>query len=189
MDIPAPLLTVDGEVDNPLALGWEEIIGLPSVERAVRVDCYGGLTNSHRVRGLPLLHLLELARVRDTASSAVFYCADGYWETASLLELLQQDSFLAYPVDGGRGDLPDYLPRLAIPGRYGYKWAKWVQRVQLIAGEPGRSESREPSGEKAHPDPQDEASVVSARTFPTPPSCCLLYIWARKRLWRPAHAP
>jgi DMSO/TMAO reductase YedYZ molybdopterin-dependent catalytic subunit len=25
--------------------------------------------------------------------------------------------------------------RLAVPGKYGHKWAKWVRRVQLIADE------------------------------------------------------
>jgi DMSO/TMAO reductase YedYZ molybdopterin-dependent catalytic subunit len=146
-------------------------MGLPLVERTVEVDCYGGIRNSHVVKGLLLLDLCELAKARGSASSAIFYCADGYCETGSLLELLQQEALLAYPVNGERVDELDYLPRLAVPGKYGFKWAKWVERVRLVAGETGHWANQALPEERARPDASNQTPAVSARSFPLPPPC------------------
>jgi DMSO/TMAO reductase YedYZ molybdopterin-dependent catalytic subunit len=186
MDTPSFTLAVDGEVDHPVVLRREDIAGLPLVERTVCPDCYGGLQrDSHLVKGLLLVDLLELARVRDCATSAIFYSADGYWETASLLELLEQDAFLACQTNGGQVHPLDSLPRLAIPGKYGYKWVKWVHLVRLVAGEPGGLEHPAPPSAGAQGDALGQTAVASAGISLGSPSPCNLYVWARKRLRRP----
>lgn len=175
MDARSVTLTVDGEVDRPLVLTWDQVREMPLEERTLRVDCLGaGLRSTSTVRGLPLMDLFEMAGVRGSATCAVFHCADGYCESASLAELLLQDAFLAYPLDGGTDEL-DRLPRLAVPGKYGYKFAKWVERVSLVAGEPGHW---------IHALPPMQSPQGSGRAFPLAPPCCQLYVWARKRLWR-----
>jgi len=182
MDKPSFTLIVNGEVDRPLVLRWEEIMELPLAERTEHIDCMGfGFRHSGIVKALPLLDLLEMSEARDNATSAIFHCADGYHESASLLELLEQEAFLAYPVNSEGADEHDCLPRVAIPGKYGYRWAKWLQRVQIVAGEPDRWEQAPSVGNA----PQNEPGQV-ARAFPLPPSCCALYVWGRQRLWRPA---
>lgn len=181
MGKPSFTLTVDGEVDHPLVLRGEEIVELPLAECTVRIDCMGGFRHSGVAKALPLLDLLGMAEARDIASSATFYCADGYNESASLLDLLEAEAFLAYAVDGERADEMDYMPRLAVPGKFGYKWVKWLQRIQLVAGESGHWEQAPSVGSL-----QQDVPGQVVRAFPTPPACCALYVWGRKRLWRPA---
>lgn len=135
VDVHSFTLTIDGQVDRPMVLRYDELLELPAVERAVRMDCVGGFRNNTVMKGVALAHLLDLAQVRGTACRTAFHCADGYHESIPLEELLQHEAFLAYSVNGERVDKLGYPLRLAIPGKYGYKWAKWVHRVELVADE------------------------------------------------------
>ena len=135
VDMTAYTLTIDGAVDHPLVLRYDQVLELPAVEREVRMDCVGGFRNNTVMKGVPLSHLFELTQVHDSVRRAVFHCADGYRESIPLVELLEHESFLAHSVNGEHVVRLGYPLRLAIPGKYGYKWAKWVQRVEFVADE------------------------------------------------------
>ncbi|MEE8138737.1 MAG: molybdopterin-dependent oxidoreductase [Thermoanaerobaculia bacterium] len=135
VDVHSFTLTIDGAVGHPLVLRYDQLLELPAVEREVRMDCVGGFRNNTVMKGVPLTHLFDLTEVHDTARRAVFHCADGYQESIPLVELLKHEAFLAYAVNGAHVEKLGYPLRLAIPGKYGYKWAKWVQRVEFVADE------------------------------------------------------
>lgn len=126
-------LIIDGEVDRPLHLSYDEILELPRVERTVHLDCAGGLRDDTVMGGTPLEGLLALARARGGACRAVFHCADGLTENIPLVDLLHCGAFLVYSVDGEPAGEPDCPVRLAIPGKFGHLWAKWVCRIELLA--------------------------------------------------------
>ncbi len=133
MDVHSFTLTIDGEVDNPVTLRYDQVLELPAVERTVRIICAGGTYANTVMKGVSMARLFDLAKVRGAACLAVFHCEDGHRETIPLVELLQQEAFLAYTASGEDADELGCLLRLAVPGKYGHKWAKWVRRVQLIA--------------------------------------------------------
>ncbi len=133
VDMRSFTLTIDGAVGHPLVLRYDQLLELPAVEREVRMDCVGGFRNNTVMKGVPLTHLFDLTEVQDTARRAVFHCADGYRESIPLAELLKHEAFLVYSVNGAHVQKLGYPLRLAIPGKYGYKWAKWVQRVEFVA--------------------------------------------------------
>ncbi len=135
VDVNSFTLTIDGAVGRPLVLRYDQLLEMPAVEREVRMDCVGGFRNNTVMKGVPLTHLFDLTDVQDTARRAVFHCADGYRESIPLVELLKHEAFLVYSVNGEHVDRLGYPLRLAIPGKYGYKWAKWVQRVEFVADE------------------------------------------------------
>ena len=124
----------------------------------------------------------QVADRRDSRALSEFLSRDGQL-LLPLLELIERDAFLAYSLNGetengGGAHGAGYLPRLAFPGKYGYKWVKWLERIELVAGEAGHwaqspVESARSDGRAAYP-------------FPQPPSCCALYVWGRKRLWQPS---
>lgn len=133
---PPYVLRIDGEVDNPLTLTLEEILSLPFVERAVRLGCAGGPRDDTVMRGPTVEQLLTLAGARDDACLAAFHCADGLTETIPLVDLIQCQAFLVYLADGEPVGDADRPVRLAIPGKFGHLWAKWVCRIELLSGTP-----------------------------------------------------
>ena len=116
------LLRVDGDVDAPLALPLVDLSAMVSVKREVRMDCVGGFRNNSVMDGIPLDTLLERADLRPTARRAIFHCADGYYTSISLADLAERRAFLAHRVNGEAIGRLGYPLRLAIPGKYGYKW-------------------------------------------------------------------
>jgi len=125
-------LTIEGEADRPVVLRYDELLELPAVERTVRMDDIEGFPDNTVVKGVTLAHLFALARVRGTARLAIFSCTDGHEESIPLIELIQNEAFLVYSVNGVHVDKLGYPLRLYIPGKYACKWAKWVERVELV---------------------------------------------------------
>ena len=95
------------------------------------MDCVGGYRNNTIMEGVPLKVLLDGAGVMPGVQRAVFHCADGYYSSLELQELIQREAFLAYSMNGEGIPKSGFPLRLAIPGKYGYQWAKWVVWIEL----------------------------------------------------------
>ena len=130
------VLTVDGNVRTPLRLSLEELKGLDTVERPVTLDCVGGSRNNAVMRGVPFEYLLARAEAEADTRTAVFYCADGFHTTHPVEDLVQTEAFLAYAASGLEEPEHGSPLRLVAPRKYGYKWAKWVVRIELTSGSP-----------------------------------------------------
>ena len=65
----------------------------------------------------------------------VFIGADGYESSMDFSELAD-DWIIAFKVDGRPLTKDEGAPaRIIIPGRYGYKWVRWLSKIVLIRGE------------------------------------------------------
>ena len=129
-------LTVSGSVRSPLTLSLEELKSLAVVERQVSLDCVGGSRNNWVMRGVSFESLMDRAQPEGDARTAVFHCADGYITTHPLEDLIDTAAFIAYAMNGQEIPAYGYPLRLVAPGKYGYKWAKWVVRIELVSGSP-----------------------------------------------------
>ena len=58
--------------------------------------------------------------------------ARGYVEASPLADLEAADAMLVYSTNQASDDRLGYPLRLAIPGKYGYKWPKWIQRIEIV---------------------------------------------------------
>jgi DMSO/TMAO reductase YedYZ molybdopterin-dependent catalytic subunit len=140
-------LRIYGLVEKPLTMTYDDLLGLPSKQVAATLSCVGGSARNPMIgnglwTGIPLAALLEKSKPTAKAKYVQFYSADGY--TTYLETDRLGDAILAYQLNNEL--LPTehgYPVRLIVPGTYGYKMPKWIQRIEFTdAPQPGFWEKR-----------------------------------------------
>ena len=135
---------VFGLVEQPLELNWEGFNQLPWTTITADFHCvtqWSALDNTWE--GVQLDHLLSLAIPLAQANFVMAHCEGGY--TTNLpLDLSLDEGFLAHKQDGKPLEKGHGWPlRLIIPSRYGWKSAKWLNGIELMAEDkPGFWEER-----------------------------------------------
>ena len=133
-DINTYRLVIDGLVQNPLSLSYEDILARPQVSELVLLICPGFFWDNAEWTGTPLSLILDEAGVSPEASQGRLVAGDGYSQTLSLEDATADGVFLAYEVNGET--LPaehGYPLRLVARHQYGSKWVKWVERIEVVA--------------------------------------------------------
>jgi len=132
-DIDTYRLVVDGLVENPLSLSYQDILARPQVTEVVLLICPGFFWDNAEWTGTPLRVILEEAGVLPEAAK-VRVVSEGYSMTFSLEEATADGVFLAYEVNGETLPVEHGYPlRLVARHQYGSKWVKWVERIEVIA--------------------------------------------------------
>lgn len=127
-------LTVDGAVDAPLALSFDDLLALPQADVDADFHCVTGFSILDLAfRGVRLETLLALARPREDATHLMAHAADGYSTNLPLAEALKPDVLVVHAVDG-EPLAPEHggPVRVVTPQLYAYKGAKWVTRLELL---------------------------------------------------------
>ena len=129
-------LRIDGLVERPRDLSYDELLALPRAEQVSTFHCVTGWTveNVHWA-GVRFRDLLALVRPRAEAHALRFVSAEKPYEDSLTLEQATlADAMLAYELDGRPLPRPHGAPvRVVIPEMYGYKNVKWVERIELVA--------------------------------------------------------
>jgi DMSO/TMAO reductase YedYZ molybdopterin-dependent catalytic subunit len=88
-------------------------------------------------RGITIRELMEKADIDPTATHLVFHSGDKvYTDSLTIEEALRPDSMLAHEANEEPLPAVNGQPlRLVLPGSYGYKYVKWVERVEAIKAE------------------------------------------------------
>lgn len=133
------ILTVDGLVDNPLALTYDELLEYPQESWLMNLNCVEGWSFTAKWTGPQLNSILEDAGVQPEAKIAIFYTVDvpeeGY--TSLKLDYIRDNNILlafklndiTLPNDRG------FPFQVVAKEKFGYKWAKWVTRIELSSNE------------------------------------------------------
>ena len=126
---------VNGEVENPIKLDWNQFMQLPKTVSVSEFDCVTGWTRfDNKWEGVRFAEIAKLARPTTKAKYATIECYGVPLYTTSLpLDYLMRDDVLfAYNLDGKSLELGYGGPlRLVVPGKYGYKSAKWVKQIRF----------------------------------------------------------
>jgi DMSO/TMAO reductase YedYZ molybdopterin-dependent catalytic subunit len=136
IDINTYVLTVEGEVNNPVKLSWSEVLALPRTVSVSDFHCVEGwsVLDCHW-EGVLFRDLEKLVKPKPTAQAATFECADNYTTSLFLSELAGDDVLLAYKLNGEPLEEGLGFPlRLIVPSKYAYKSALWVTRVSFTRG-------------------------------------------------------
>src|ERR1700756_1242929 len=138
VDVGKGSLTIDGLVDEPLHLNYDDIRKLAPYETTLTLECIsneiaGGLIDTANWRGTLLLPLLERAGLKANAKYAILYAAEGYTTGHTMERLMRDANFLAYDMDGEPLTRVHGFPlRVLMPGIYGMKTPKWLTRIELV---------------------------------------------------------
>lgn len=132
-------LTVDGLVDNPLTLTYDELLEYPQESWLMDLNCVEGWNFVAKWTGPQLNSIFEDAGVQSEAKIAIFYTADvpdeGY-TSLNLDYIRDNDILIAFKLNDIT--LPDdrgFPFQVVAKDKFGYKWAKWVTRIELSSNE------------------------------------------------------
>ena len=167
-DYPADLAGWDfrvyGEVEEPLALTWEELDALPKETVVEDIHCVTRWSRyDNRWVGVAVSEILRRAGVRPEAVAAMAHSDGGYRTNIRLEELLGADVLLAYRHDGRDLEPEHGGPcRLVVPKLYFWKSAKWIRALELLdVDAPGFWEV---NGYHLHADPWKEERYSDQET-------------------------
>ncbi len=136
---------VEGLVENPVRLTFDEFISLKKTEIVSDFHCVTGWSRfDNRWEGVRFSDIGELAKPKMNARFATIKCDGGYTTSLPLAELMEPDVLFAYGLDGKPLEPAHGGPlRLVVPKKYAYKSAKWVRRAVFTKEqEPGFWEQR-----------------------------------------------
>jgi len=129
-------LTVDGEVDTPVTLSWNDFMKLPKIVSVSDFHCVEGWSVVDcKWEGVKIKDIERLVKPRDVARAVTFECADNYTTSLFREELAGDDVLLAYKLNDQVLEEGYGFPvRLVVPSKYAYKSALWVVHLRFTRG-------------------------------------------------------
>jgi len=138
VDVNRWSLKIHGLVQRPLTITYAEITRMPSIRQFLTLECIGNPSDGNAIgnaewTGLELKPLLDRAGIKPSAVYAAMRAADGYYTGVPIAELMRQENWLVYRMNGEPLPLEHGFPlRIFIPGKYGMKQPKWLTEIELI---------------------------------------------------------
>jgi DMSO/TMAO reductase YedYZ molybdopterin-dependent catalytic subunit len=133
VDLGSWTFRVFGEVEQELALDWEQFNSLPRTSNVQDIHC---VTRWSRFdagfEGVHWRELAPLAKPLSTARFVVAHAEHGFTSNVPLSFLEDENALLVTHADGEPLSPEHGGPmRLVIPGKYFWKSAKWLRGVEL----------------------------------------------------------
>jgi len=133
-------LKIDGMVDRPVEIGFDELVGMGLDEYVITLTCVsnevgGNLAGNAKWLGIPVRELLRKASPRSGADMVLSRSMDGFTASTPLSSLTDPklDAILAVGMNGEPLPLEHGFPvRMIVPGLYGYVSAtKWLTELTV----------------------------------------------------------
>ena len=132
IDIDAYTLTIDGLVEQPASLSYDEVLDNKKYTKVVTLHCVEGWSVDILWEGVLLADLFEGVGVQATADTVIFYSGDGYSTALPLQTIMDRQLMLAYKMNGVVLPPERGFPfQLVVEDKLGYKWIKWITRIEL----------------------------------------------------------
>lgn len=126
-------LMVSGLCETPKSFTIEELRTLPSIKKVTRMKCVECWSSKAKWEGFSPAELFKIVRPKPEAKWLYFQCADDYFETISIEEIIRPNVMFVY----GMNDkiIPDEYGaplRLLVPYKYGYKSPKAITKIEFV---------------------------------------------------------
>ncbi len=128
-------LRIDGEVENPLELSWEEFLELPQAEVVADFHCVTHWSvPGLRWEGVLARTIVELCRPKPGVRWVMAYGREGYSTNVPYEYFARGDTILAHKLNGNPLSPENGWPlRLVVPSLYAWKSAKYLVRLEFRA--------------------------------------------------------
>ncbi|MCF0052382.1 molybdopterin-dependent oxidoreductase [Dyadobacter sp. LJ53] len=128
-------LVIDGEVESPVSLNWEDFMALPQTEDVSDFHC---VTTWSRMdvpwTGVRLADLAALVQPKASATHILCHGYDKYTTNLSLEEALKDDVLLVHTADHKPLERDHGGPvRMITPQLYAWKGSKWISRIEFLS--------------------------------------------------------
>lgn len=155
-DLTSWTLRLGGALNQACQLSYDDLLRLPQTEVRCDIHCVTRWSKFDTTwRGVHLRDLLQAFELQPQGGFVMAHADSDYQANISLEDLLHPDSLLALEYDGKPLTPQHGWPvRLLIAGRYFWKSAKWLRRLEFTTSEaPGFWER---NGFHLHADPFSE---------------------------------
>ena len=127
-------LTVNGLVENPVSLTYEDLLALPQISKLIDLNCVEGWNFTAKWTGPTLKSILEKAGVKPEAKNVIFYSTDVEKGYSSLLldYVIEKDIIIGLKINDLTLPPERGFPfQVVAESKYGYKWTKWITVIEL----------------------------------------------------------
>ncbi|MDB6352795.1 molybdopterin-dependent oxidoreductase [Trichococcus sp. K1Tr] len=132
IDIDTYMLKIDGLVEQPASLSYDEVLDNQKYTKVVTLHCVEGWSVDILWEGVLLADLFEGVNVQERADTVIFYSEDGYSTALPLQTIMDRQLMLAYKMNGVELPPERGFPfQLVAEDKLGYKWIKWITRIEL----------------------------------------------------------
>jgi len=127
-------LEVDGLVNQSVHYTYQQLNSGPLMRYVRSFHCVTRWSiKDAEWEGVPLRRLVEPAGVGPEAKWVMLHCADGYTTPVPVEDVLRDDAILAFKINGKPLSAEQGFPaRPFFPSLYGWKSAKWLNRIEFI---------------------------------------------------------
>ena len=128
------VLQVDGLVRRPVSYTYQQLLSGQMTSYLRSFHCVTRWSiKDVEWEGVPIRSLVMPAEPSPDANWVMFYCADGYTAPVPVNDALHEDALLAFKINGKPLSAEQGFPaRPFIPNLYGWKSAKWVNRIEFM---------------------------------------------------------
>ena len=134
-------IRIDGEVQTPRTFSAADLQALAAPDFVSTLTCIsnpvgGPLISTARWTGAPLAKVLDLSGIDPAATTVVFHGTDGYSDSLPMAKATAPTTMLVWKMNGEPLPRRHGFPvRLIVPGRYGIKNVKWLERIEVVQGD------------------------------------------------------
>jgi DMSO/TMAO reductase YedYZ molybdopterin-dependent catalytic subunit len=134
-------LTITGKVERPITLTYDDLMGMPQIERHITLACVsnpvgGDLVGNALWQGVSLRTVLEQVGIAPGGEQIVAESVDGFTAAFPVeVAMNSSDALIAVGMNGEVLPVNHGFPaRLVVPGLYGYVSAtKWLREIRITS--------------------------------------------------------
>jgi DMSO/TMAO reductase YedYZ molybdopterin-dependent catalytic subunit len=127
-------LRIQGHVENPVTLSWEQFLALPQFTDVSDFHCVTTWSQfDMRWQGVAFFTIVDLVRPKPEAKHVFFKSYDGYSTNNPIEVCLDDDVLIAHHWNEAPLSIEHGGPaRVIIPKRYAWKGAKFVREITFL---------------------------------------------------------